>query len=121
MGTIQSEIHQPDTDGSLRREISEKIARGETTPRVEFIRTLVQYNCVNSWTPISLNDNILVMSFAHDLREARDKHKQDVWLLINDFRASLSRLSQIVFDIHIKSKNDFLASFTGFDNLAPKN
>ncbi len=48
------------------------------------------------------------MSFAHDLREARDKHKQDVRLLIQDFRASLSGLMQIIFDVHIKSEDDFL-------------
>lgn len=69
---------QTDTDGSLRREILENLAQGRTVPRIQFIESIVGYNRVNSLTPISLDDNILVMSFAHDLREARDKHKQDV-------------------------------------------
>lgn len=69
----------------------------------------------------SIVNNVFVMECAHTLRDL-PRDDSDVEQLRADFRDSLSRSGQIIFDVHVKTDDAFLASFSGFNHLSePKN
>jgi hypothetical protein len=75
------------------------------------VRSILSYNTSHPNQPIVLHigdmiDGLFVGTCARSLRDSTPGNLRNQ--LIRDFRASLSRTCQIIFDVHIQSESDFL-------------